>query len=156
MIRRVAAAILLVALTATACGVRPSGAIPGGDAPSGPAAPEIDRARDSVYFVADGSLTQVQRDGTDLTGAAAINALAQGPTPAEQADGLTTEVPRSVVPATVLTSAGGTVVQLSSSVTALSDLAVRQIVCTLRNQSPPGARFILTGGGETLGPETCS
>ncbi|QRP43553.1 GerMN domain-containing protein [Amycolatopsis sp. FDAARGOS 1241] len=156
MSRQVAAAILLVALTATACGVRPSAAISGGDPPSGPAEPTVDQAHDTIYLVADGSLRLATRDGANLTGAAAINALAQGPSPAEQADGLTTEVPRSVVPATVLASAGGTVVQLSSSVTALSDLAVRQIVCTLRNQRPPGARFILTGGGETRGPEACN
>ncbi|HWD01743.1 MAG TPA: hypothetical protein VG674_04690 [Amycolatopsis sp.] len=149
------AAIALVALMATACGVQPSGVISGNEAPSGPAVPSVAKSRNTIYFIAGGTLTPVRRTGEDLTGAAAINALAQGPTPAEQAKNLSTQVPRSALPASVYPVADGTVVQLSDSVIELSVLAERQIVCTLANQTEQGTRFILTGGGQTLPAQVC-
>ncbi|WIX77800.1 hypothetical protein QRX50_41440 [Amycolatopsis carbonis] len=159
MIRRAAAALVLVALTATACGVQPSGVISGAadDAPSGPAstipgAPGVS----SIYLVSNGAVVQVQRPGLDQTDAALIDALAQRPTSAEKASGYTTEVPRSALPAAVTVSAAEVTVQLATDVQALSSLAVSQIVCTLHlRDAPDGSVFTLVGGGNVRSGERC-
>ncbi|MEV4597116.1 hypothetical protein AB0K15_06900 [Amycolatopsis sp. NPDC049253] len=157
MIRRAAAALVLVALAATACGVQPSGAISGDPAPSGPQSttpgtPGVS----SIYLVDNGAVEQVERPGLDLINAALIDALAQGPTSAEKASGLTTEVPRSALPAAVTVSASQVTVQLATDVQALSDLAVKQIVCTLRlRDTPGGSVFTLVGGGNVRSGERC-
>ncbi|MEU4668067.1 hypothetical protein AB0F91_08870 [Amycolatopsis sp. NPDC023774] len=157
MIRRAAAALVLVALAATACGVQPSGAISGGEAPSGPPStmpgtPGVS----SIYLVADGTVVQVQRPGLVQTGAALIDALVQGPTSAEKASGLTTEVPQSALPAAVAVSASEITVRLATDVQALSALAVSQIVCTLHlRDAPDGSVFTLVGGGNVRSGERC-
>ncbi|MEW2506094.1 hypothetical protein AB0878_37155 [Amycolatopsis sp. NPDC047767] len=157
MIRRVAAALVLVALAATACGVQPSGAISGDLAPSGPAstvpgAPGVS----SIYLVANGVVVQVQRPGLDQTDDALIDALVQGPTSAEKASGFTTEVPQSALPAAVSVSASEVTVQLATDVLTLSSLAVSQIVCTLHlRDAPDGSVFTLVGGGNVRSGERC-
>ncbi|MGW4487738.1 hypothetical protein ACWEOE_28300 [Amycolatopsis sp. NPDC004368] len=158
MIRRVVAGLALVALAATACGVQPSGAISGDAAPSGPAStPAGAQPTTSIYLVADGAVVQVSRSGLNQGDNTLIDALAQGPTAAERASGLTTEVPQDAVPATVAVTPAEVTVRLSADVKSLSDLAVDQIVCTLRlRDAAPGARFTIVGGGNVRSGDTCA
>ncbi|MEV0074574.1 MULTISPECIES: GerMN domain-containing protein [unclassified Amycolatopsis] len=150
-------ALVLVALAATACGVQPSGAISGDEAPSGPpsTAPGTP-AISSIYLVADGAVVRVQRPGLDQTDSALIDALVQGPTSTEKASGFTTEVPQTALPAAVMISASEVTVQLATDVQALSSLAVSQIVCTLHlRDAPDGSVFTLVGGGNVRSGERC-
>ncbi|HEX6340349.1 hypothetical protein [Umezawaea sp.] len=124
------AAVLLVA----GCGVRPSGVIVGGPAPT--AAAVI-----SVYFVSGGRVAPVPRPGS----ASALAQLAVGPTTAEREQGYATEVPAGAV-----LDAAGSTVTVSVDVTSLSANAVDQIVCTTAAGS-----VTLVGGGQSRGPLAC-
>jgi hypothetical protein len=132
--RRCAPALLATALLVTACGVRPSGVIRGGPAPTAASSA-------TVYLVADGRVAPVRRPDT----ASALALLAAGPTADELGQGFTTELPAG----TTLT-ASGTTVTVSVDVTSLSTNAVAQIVCT----AGP-APVTLVGGDRSRGPLAC-
>lgn len=137
--------LLLLLLALTACGVRPSGTIPGGPAPREEIAPG------TALFLLDGTtLTRVIRPaGTTPP----LELLAAGPTSEELAEGLTTEIPPSAAPITMAMSADGVTVRISSALKDLSSLAQAQLVCT----AIPGQRrtVILTDPTEKLPPQRC-
>ncbi|PRY41358.1 hypothetical protein [Umezawaea tangerina] len=128
------ALVLVLVLLTGACGVRPSGVILGGPAPSAP--PAV-----AVYLVLGGRVTPVPRPDS----ASGLTSLAGGPTAAEREQGYTTEVPAGVV-----FEASGGIVAVSVDVTALSATAVAQIVCT--SSSGP---VTLVGNGWSRGPLVC-
>ncbi|GAA1705460.1 hypothetical protein [Nonomuraea bangladeshensis] len=144
-----------VALVAVAgCGVRPSDVILAGDPPSGP----VQHATTvTLYLVKDGRLSVVARPDGRLTPADTLALLAAGPTPREQAHGLTSEVPPDAGPFSLTAGpAGQLVVTLSAPAGELSAPAVDQIVCTaaatMRGSS---AQVTVVGAGESIGPRTC-
>lgn len=133
-------AIIAVLLVAS-CGVRPTGVIRGGPAPTGSVAGA------NVFLLLDGKLTSVTRPDSLFSEGLAL--LTAGPTAQEQAQGFTSEVP----PGLTLTAQNGTVTS-SADVSGLSTLAVDQIVCTAvaaAGVSP----VTLVGGGQIRGPARC-
>lgn len=142
--------LMLIALAG--CGVRPSGVISGGPAPSGPAEGV------ALYFLNGGSVTRVLRP----TGPFAISLnealemLATGPDAQERAQGFTSAVPGDAHPLDLTNGlAGQTTVILSTDVAALSTTAVDQIVCTARDTLVTDAPIILSGNGHLLDPRIC-
>ena len=80
--------LVLLALVCVGCGVRPSGAIGGNPAPTGP----VNGV--TLFLVQQGQLAPVLRTTTTrLTPTEAVTLLAAGPSQAEQAQGLRTQVP---------------------------------------------------------------
>ncbi|MGW5159507.1 hypothetical protein ACWEPN_28870 [Nonomuraea wenchangensis] len=153
----VALVVGFVALVAVAgCGVRPSDVILAGDPPSGP----VQHATAvTLYLVKDGRLSAVTRPDGRLSPADALALLAAGPTPREQAHGLTSEVPPDAGPFTLTAEPGGAghlVVTLSTPAGELSALAVDQIVCSAAaTRRDSSAQVTVIGAGQSIGPRTC-
>ncbi|WP_154697256.1 hypothetical protein [Lentzea guizhouensis] len=133
------------------CGIRPTGVIPGLQAPSGP----VENPSPSIFWVADGQVVPTSRVQGSLTGRDVVALLAQGPSNAELQRGLTTEVPFDAAPATVDRVASGLDVTVSTDVSLLSPNAVRQIVCTLLAVQAVGT-VNLRGGGHSLEARKCA
>ena len=149
--RRPLAWFVLIAVLTAGCGVRPSGVIRGGPAPTGQASGV------ALYFLADSSLTLVLRPTRQpLWPTQTLALLQDGPTGDERAANLTSEVPTGLDPVTVTTDASGTVdVVVSADVTTLSTTAVDQIVCTVRDSLSTTAPITLTSEGATREPRAC-
>ncbi|WP_053734984.1 GerMN domain-containing protein [Nocardia sp. NRRL S-836] len=143
--------MVLALVVLAACGIRPTGVIPGLEAPSGP----VENPTPSIYWVADGQVVPVARVQGSLTGRDVVALLAQGPSTAEQERGLRTEVPFDAAPATVDRVADGLDVTVSTDVSLLSANAVRQIVCTLLDVQAVGS-VNLRGGGHSLEFRKCA
>ncbi|MGK5739196.1 GerMN domain-containing protein [Micromonospora sp. URMC 103] len=126
-----AGVLVLLALLAAGCGVRPSDVIEGRPALGGPA------AGISLYLVRDGELALVLRPNRqNRTPTDVIGLLVAGPDDNERSQGFTTEVPASLGRTAALgpvTAGSGIGVTLSGPVAPLSATAVDQIVCTLRD-----------------------
>ncbi|MFE6738662.1 hypothetical protein [Streptomyces tubercidicus] len=155
--RRFLVLLPVVALTASGCAIGPSGVM----AVDRPATGI--RTTASLYFLGPAGPTPVVRQVAGPTTAeAAVNTLFAGPSPSEQARGLSTEVPIS--PRLVRAKAGTGKVDLvlPVDVSALSPLAVSQIVCTAvsaqRSTDPTPITIGITihGGGGFLGPLYCA
>jgi Sporulation and spore germination len=143
-------AVLIAVLTA-GCGVRPSGVITGGPAPTG-------RAEGAtLYFLANSTLRKVRRSTPQhLSPTQALTLLEAGPTGDDWAKNLTSEVPAGLDPVTVTTDASGSVdVVVSIDVTTLSTTAVDQIVCTAQDALSTTAPVTLTSHAATRGPRVC-
>lgn len=137
-----ALALLAVLLLAAGCGVRPSGVIPGVQAPTG------ELSGTHLFLVRDGELTLVMRPARFLPlPEERVALLLAGPTELELADGLTSEVP----PDTQLLAVSHDSVTLSVDVTGLSQLAADQIVCT----AAFGVEVALLGGGGSRERRSC-
>lgn len=150
--------VALVAVLGAGCGIRPSGVITGGPAPTNAAVdgpPPTWGA--SLYFVAGAALTPVLRPTRqNLSPTRTLALLQDGPDGDERAADLTSEVPAGLGPVSVTTGASGAVdVVVAVDVTTLSATAVDQIVCTVRDALPVAAPVTLTGGAATRGPQTC-
>lgn len=140
---------LLLVLTATACGVRPTDVIEGG------AAPVEEEITDGtvLYFLHGATLTRVVRPPSEQ---APLELLAKGPTPEELAEDLTTEIPPYASPITLVPATNGMTVRIASRLKYLSPLAQSQLVCTaITPDQPPGVEITLTDPEETLPPQRC-
>jgi hypothetical protein len=149
--RHLLACVALIAVLGAGCGVRPSGVITGGPAPT-------EQVRGvALYFLADSTLTPVLRSARQgLSPTQTLVLLAHGPDGDERAANLTSEVPAGLDPVTVTTDGSGSVdVVVSADVTTLSTKAVDQIVCTVRDAMPTAAPITITSGAATRGPWTC-
>ncbi|MEV0716035.1 PP2C family serine/threonine-protein phosphatase [Asanoa sp. NPDC050611] len=146
-------ALLVVPLVALlgGCGVRPSGVITGGPAPTA----AVGGTR--IYLLSDGEPTLVLRGGKPIEPTEVLRMLAAGPTDAERAQGFTTEVPSELAPAKIGFDAGSTLVSVSTDVGALSVLAVVQIVCTVQAMTvaTPATPVTLVSDGQRRGPLSC-
>lgn len=142
------ALMLLLLLTLTACGVRPSVSIEGGPAPT-----EEITIGTVLYLVNGTTLTRVVRAQTRTN---ALELLAAGPTREELAEGLRTEIPRSAAPITAVLSPAGITVRISSALKDLSPLAQAQLVCTATPPDQIGMTEVtLTDPTETLPSQPC-
>ncbi|TDP95022.1 GerMN domain-containing protein [Labedaea rhizosphaerae] len=146
-------ATLLVVLAVAGCGVRPSGVIPGLEAPAGPRKDTMP----TLYFVSPDKkeVVPVDRIAPALPGADVLSMLAAGPDEDGRGKGLSTQVPRRAAPAIVTQNGTTLEVWLHTDVAGLSKIAVDQIVCTLLLQYPRAERANLHGGSHTLGQRTC-
>jgi hypothetical protein len=143
--------LVLVALTVAACGVRPSGVIPGAAAPAGPANGA------ALYLVSNGQLIRVLRPlASELSPVDTIRLLAGGPDASERELGYTSEVPPGILVRDQLGAPSDVfAITLSVNVNALSALAVDQIVCTARDSYSTRGPITLRGQGSERGPQSC-
>jgi hypothetical protein len=165
MIRRhlLAPVVLVAVLTAVltaGCGVRPSGVITGGPAPTkavGDWSEQPPMWGATLYFLAGSALRQVLRPTRQQLSPTQVLALLQdGPSGYERAAALTSEVPTGLGPVTVTTGASGDVdVVVAADVTTLSPAAVDQIVCTVRDALSTTTPVTVTSGAATRGPRIC-
>lgn len=144
-------AVLLVVLAAAGCGVRPSGVIPGLEAPAGPAEQTVP----TLYFVAAGKVVPVRSMAPGQPRANVVDLLAAGPDLSWRRKGMTTQVPPDAGPAMVKQVDRSLDVRLRSDPTMMSTLALDQIVCTLLAQYPNATSAALRGGGHTVDRRTC-
>lgn len=146
--------LVLLLLALTACGVRPTAPIEGGPAPT----EEVTEG--TVLYLLEGvTLTRVVRPPVQVP-AMALELLAAGPTSEELAEGLTTEIPPYASPITVVPTADGFRVRISSALRYLSPVAQSQLVCTAipPDQLRPGHlknEVVLTDPEEELPPQQC-
>jgi hypothetical protein len=151
--RHVLAWVALLAVFAAGCGVRPSGVITGGPAPTGPAEGV------ALYFLADSSLTPVLRSTRQfqpLSATQILLLLQNGPDEDERAANLTSEVPTGLRPVAVTTAASGAVeVVVSVDVRTLSTTAVDQIVCTVSEALSTTEPITVTSHAASRGPRIC-
>lgn len=150
--------LVLAALACVACvgcGVRPSGAISGLPAPTGP----VNGV--TLFLIRDDQLVPVLRaTTTQLTPVEALTVLADGPTSAETAAALRTEVPTSVLPVNITNDATGVTIVVSVDPDQLSTMAIDQLACTamtadVHGQALMTGTFVMTGEGHTIGPLAC-
>jgi hypothetical protein len=167
--RRSLGGLVLTALLTAGCGVRPSGVITGGAAPTWPGkvGPPRSAPPDAVrlYLIANGGLTWVLRPtGHPLSPTETLALLAGGPDAAERASGFTSEVPSDAAPIGVTSGPSGLTVTLARDVSTLSATAVEQIVCTAQTaQTAPAtggeaaapAPVTVLGQGRRRGPDAC-
>jgi hypothetical protein len=158
--KKLLAGLVLFAVLAAGCGVRASGVITGGPAPTGPA--------DGVelYLVSNTRLTPVLRATRgQLSPIETLTLLMGGPNSDEQAQGFTTRIPPGTGVLKVVPDPSGVLVMMSADVSALSATAVDQIVCTvsatsmLAVRAPGSGPFTVTllgvQGAQARGPGTC-
>jgi hypothetical protein len=143
--------LLALILGLVGCGIRPTGPIPGLEAPNGP----VENTLPALFWVSGGKIVAVSRPQGSVTGYDVVALLAQGPTGEEQSHGLTTEVPFDAAPAVVERVANGLDVTISTDVSLLNQAAVQQIVCTLLGIQPVGM-VDLHGGGHSLESLKCA
>jgi hypothetical protein len=141
-------ALIILLVLVTACGVRPTPPITGGAAPT-------EELTGSVLYLLDGvTLTRVVRPATIRT--TNLELLAEGPTPEEQAEGLTTQVPPYASPITATPTSTGITVRIASPLRYLSRTAQAQLTCTaLPPDGDQQTPITLTDPEETLPPQTC-
>ncbi|OAP23491.1 MULTISPECIES: hypothetical protein [Amycolatopsis] len=145
-------ALVAVLVLASGCGVRPSGVIPGENAPSGPPNGNIGHPA-TVYFVLNGNVVPVVRTGVGDVAADRVRALERGPDEDERAGGYTTELPPSFEPIAI----GVSDAEIGVNVRELSPNAVAQIICTvLAAGGGVSGTITLSGGGQKLPPRACT
>jgi len=150
--------VVLIAVLCAGCGVRPSGVITGGPAPTAQLPAPADPAKDvTLYFVAGSLLAPVVRPTRQRLRPTQVLALLQlGPSSEERAANLTSQVPGGLRADTVTVDASGNVhVVVKADVTKLSATAVDQIVCTVRDALPATGPVTLVSGTTTRGPRSC-
>lgn len=159
--RKLLAGFVALAVLSSGCGVRASGVITGGAAPTGPAEGV------SLYLVSSKRLTPVLRaTRAKRAPIETLALLAAGPDADERAQGFTTDIPPDMRVLNVVSDASGVVVMVSADVATLSATAVDQIVCTVSEtptsdmRAPGSGPFTVTvvGGeaGHVRGPHTCA
>ncbi|SIM80163.1 hypothetical protein [Micromonospora cremea] len=141
------AGALLLTLLATGCGVRPSDVITGRSATSGPAVGV------GLYLLSHGRLALVIRGTKGITASPeqTLGMLAAGPDEFERSQGLASEVPVGLVPATPVTATAdgpGVTVTMTGAVRPLSAVAADQIICTVADA------LALAGQGDSFVPVT--
>ncbi|WP_329044839.1 hypothetical protein OG738_26285 [Amycolatopsis sp. NBC_01488] len=123
--------VLVALLLVSACGVKPTGAVPAGPAPTlrNPGAPG--RGTDLIlYFVIDGRVAPVTRSSGSTVGVeAALATLLAGPTTEEAADGYVTALPARSGPIT-LTPGPPAAITFPFALKPISGLGINQLTCT--------------------------
>lgn len=142
--------LVLIAWTVAACGVRPSGVIPGASAPTGPANGA------ALYLVSNGQPVRVLRPlAGEVSPGESIRLLFGGPDANEREQGYTSEIPPGIVVRDPLGAPSDFIVlTLSVDVRGLSSLAVDQIVCTVRDAYSVRGPVTLRGQGNDR-PRSC-
>ena len=141
--------LTVLVMLVTSCGVRPTGAIMGGPAPT----EELDGA--VLYLVNDNVLTRVVRPKSDQM-QNNLQLLAEGPTPEESATGLTTDLPPNMAPIETSGTPDSLTVKISAPVATLTEMAMNQLTCTAQQPwQNLNAKITLSGPDQTLSPRTC-
>ncbi len=154
--RCIAGALASFALVGlTGCGVQPTDIIDAGEPAIGVS------AGPRVYFLHDTSLRDIQRTTGRLGSLqAALDSLAEGPTPAERDQGMTTQIPAGKLHLDL--STGNYLVVAPSTSSPLSKAGMGQIVCTVaawqsarHGDHLAETQVSIANGQHEFGPYTC-
>lgn len=153
---------LAVVLLVSACGIKPTGVVPAGPAPTLRNPASSGRGTDVIlYFVIDGRATPVtrpNRGGADV--GTALSMLLDGPSYAEQAEGFVTMLPAKGGQVG-LSPGPRTVISVAFPVKQLNPTAVNQLVCTAQaalavdSTLPAEGGITVAGSDAELPPQTC-
>lgn len=148
--RRVVAlgAVLLVL---AGCGVRPSEVIPAGEAPRQQATVQT-----TLYWLNGGRLVGHPRLTAEyLSPDSAVEALLQGPTPAEQGLDMSTALPVADILVVVSFRDGLTEIVVDTGVAGWSKTAMDQVTCTAMNAMGQDAPVVIVGNDERREHHDC-
>lgn len=154
----VLAAVLLV----SACGIKPTGVVPAGPAPTLRNSTGSGRGAEVIlYFVAGGRVTPVGRSSRGpVDVSTALSLLLAGPTYAEQSEGLETFLPTESGQV-ALNPGSPTVLRFTFALHELKPAAVNQLVCTASAALAANGAYVggdgltLTGTDGELPAQTC-
>jgi hypothetical protein len=134
--------VLAVALLSlTGCGISTTGPTTAGPAAAGGPATQPNTAYARLYFVGPYGMSPASRPATvPLTPQQALDLLVEGPNEAEQARGLTTDLPPMHGDLIANASMNAVDVYLPLAVLEIEDAAVSQIACTAAHAKIPGDR----------------
>ncbi|WIV53444.1 hypothetical protein [Amycolatopsis nalaikhensis] len=123
--------VLAVLLVVSACGVKPTGVVSAGPAPTLRSPGGSGRGTDLIlYFVIDGRVAPVTRPtGTAVGVSAALSILLSGPSSDEAAEGYATMLPPERGPV-ALSPGPPAMINVPFPLKPLPPLAVNQLVCT--------------------------
>ncbi len=153
--------VLVVLVLVSACGVKPTGVVSAGPAPT-LRNPDSGRGTDAIlYFVLDGRVAPVTRSNGSKVGVeTALSMLLAGPTAGEVAEGYVTALPARSGPI-VLAPGSPPAITLSFPLKPIGSVGINQLVCTafaaLAAQSGDAAdgTISLTGTDVQLPYQTC-
>ena len=142
-----AAVLLLLA----GCGVRPSEVIPAGEAPRQKATIQT-----ALFWLGEGRLVWHPRmTTTRLAPESAVEALLQGPTPAEQNFGLSTALPVGNILVTMEYRDGLMRVTVDTGVASWNGMALDQVACTTVFALGQSVPVVVVGSDEQREARTC-
>lgn len=123
--------VLVVLLLMSACGVKPTGVVPAGPAPTLRNPGDSGRGTDAIlYFVIDGRVAPVTRStGSSVGVETALSMLLAGPTTGETADGYVTALPHRSGPI-VLAPGPPAAITVPFPLKPISSAGINQLVCT--------------------------
>ncbi|MEU8632434.1 hypothetical protein AB0C38_09725 [Amycolatopsis sp. NPDC048633] len=123
--------VLVVVLLVSACGVKPTGVVPAGPAPTLRNPGSSGRGTDvTLYFVIDGRLAPVTRATGSTVGVEnALSTLLAGPTTDEARDGYVTDLPVRSGPI-ILSPGPPAAITFSFPLKPITDVGINQLVCT--------------------------
>ncbi|MGW5719209.1 hypothetical protein ACWEVP_23775 [Amycolatopsis sp. NPDC003865] len=146
--------VLAVLLLVSACGVKPTGVVAAGPAPTvrNPGSPGRD-AEVILYFVLDGRAVPVTRPiGTDVGVQAVLSMLLDGPSEAERADGYVSALPRRAGSIALVPGPPATIT-VPFPLKPLGAVGVNQLVCTAFAALAADGRYSLEGTIAVSGPD---
>lgn len=148
--RRVVA-LGMALLVLAGCGVRPSEVIPAGEAPRQKAT-----AQTMLYWLNEGRLVAHPRLTAEyLSPDNAVEALLQGPTPAEQGLDLSTALPVVEVLVVVSFRDGLVEIMVDTGVAGWSESAMDQVTCTAVNAMGQDGPVAIVGNDERRDHHDC-
>ncbi|MEV6622271.1 hypothetical protein AB0M83_01960 [Amycolatopsis sp. NPDC051106] len=122
--------ILVVLLVVSACGIKPTGVVPAGPAPTLRNPGVSGRGADVIlYFVIGGRVAPVSRSTGTVGVENALSLLLAGPTPDEADDGYGTDLPRRSGPI-VLSPGSPPAITVPFPLKPISGAGINQLVCT--------------------------
>lgn len=146
--------VLAVVLLVSACGVKPTGVVTAGPAPTlrNPGSPGRD-AEVILYFVINGRPVPVTRPIGGAVGVeAALTMLLDGPTEAERSDGYVTALPRRAGSVTLEPGPPATIT-VSFPLKPIAGVGVNQLVCTAFAALAADGRHSVDGTIAVSGPD---
>ncbi|MFF4405678.1 hypothetical protein ACFY2W_33415 [Streptomyces sp. NPDC001262] len=127
--------------TLPGCGIAPTGLVRAGEPATGIQEPGGSYTTARIFFLSPVGIQAVSRhERTPAGPQRAMDLLLAGPTPAERARGLITEVPGTIGPVRATAATGAVDVDLPVPVSELQPAAVSQIACTAAHSAVPGGR----------------
>ncbi|GLY39079.1 hypothetical protein Amsp01_051030 [Amycolatopsis sp. NBRC 101858] len=124
--------VLVVLLLVSACGVKPTGVVPAGPAPTLRNTTGSGRGTDVIlYLVIDGRVAPVTRStgGGSVSVETALSLLLAGPTSSEAADGYVSALPRQTAPI-ALAPGPPTTISFPFPLKSIAAVGINQLVCT--------------------------
>ena len=141
------AALLVLA----GCGVRPSEVIPAGEAPRQEAT-----VQSMLYWLDGGRLVGHPRlTAEQLSPDSAVEALLQGPTPAEREIGMDTALPIDDVLVVLSWRDGVMEVTVNTDVVGWSEIALNQVTCTAVAALGRNGTLVIIGNDERRDDRSC-